>query len=160
MIEGIVGATAELELHSRARQPIPNFQATVLPAGIEVRDAARRREFPDADYRLGPSAYYNCHGLAFAGRRTAIESHEAVTRLLDEDDYRLIQREQVLPGDLVIYYSDGDPEHSAIVVEPPTAENLWIPVVYSKWAAFSEAVHVATRCPYDFAAPRYYRVRR
>lgn len=105
------------------------------------------------------SPFYNCHGMTFASRRTGIFENSALAQILEEDKYVMIPTEQVLPGDVILYMAaNGDIEHSGIVVEPPTEKNLNIPLVFSKWGRYLEAVHLANRCPYSAERIRYYRV--
>ena len=48
--------------------------------------------------------------------------------------------EQVIAGDIVVYYSEqGDPNHSGIVVE--TGGGLLVPIICSKWSNAGEYVH-------------------
>ena len=52
----------------------------------------------------------------------------------------------VLPGDIVVYYSDrGDPNHSGIVVD--ISADLYLPVICSKWGNAGEFVHSLRDCP-------------
>lgn len=109
--------------------------------------------------RLKVSPLYNCHGLTFASRRTGLYDNDVLLQILEEDSYAEIQREQVLPGDVILYYGlDGDIEHSGIVVEAPTEANLYIPRIFSKWGRCMEAVHLANQCPYNFNNHKYFRI--
>lgn len=64
------------------------------------------------------------------------------------------------PGDVIVYYGpEGDFEHSGLVVDPPMQENLWIPMVRSKWGKYRELIHPGNRCPYDFSNVKYFRVK-
>lgn len=105
-----------------------------------------RSRYPRAIPRNGPSGYYNCHGLVFASRRTSIFP-EDIRRILIEDGYRQIGEQDVLAGDVVLYNnSDGDIEHSGIVIRRP---ELRIPWVVSKWSTGEEFLHPALACPYN-----------
>jgi hypothetical protein len=107
----------------------------------------------------GPNPRFNCHGMTFASRRTGIFESEALEQILSEDGYEEIQRDNVRPGDVIVYYaSDGDFEHSGLVVESPKEETLNIPRVRSKWAKYKELIHMGNRCPYSFANVKYFRV--
>lgn len=120
--------------------------------GNKVSDAFRRR-----CQHISP--IYNCHGLTFASRRTGIFDNAVLEQILQEDSYVLIPTDQVLPGDVILYYGPGnDIEHSGIVVESPKPVSLNVPLVYSKWGRHLEGVHLANRCPYSFTDARYYRV--
>lgn len=105
------------------------------------------------------SPIYNCHGLTFASRRTGIFDNEVLEQILQDDGYVQLRTEQVLPGDVILYFGpENDIEHSGIVIEPPTALNLNVPLVLSKWGRLLEGVHLANRCPYNFSNTRYYRI--
>jgi hypothetical protein len=99
--------------------------------------------------------------MTFGCRRTGIFESEVVVRILREDGYREIPSIEVASGDVIIYYDDdGDLEHSGIVTESPRPETLNVPTVRSKWAKYKEIIHLANRCPYNFANVKYYRVAR
>ena len=126
-----------------------------------------RNQFPqfERDFTLASEVCaesnprFNCHGMTFASRRTGIFESSALRQILKEDGYEEIQKGQVMPGDVIVYYSsDGDFEHSGLVVEPPTRQNLNVPRVRSKWAKYRELIHPANRCPYDFSNAKYFRV--
>jgi len=109
--------------------------------------------------RTDPSAIYNCHGLTFASRRTCISDDKSISQILREDDYVPVQQSDVLPGDIVIYYERGYPEHSGIILT--IDQKMHIPVlVCSKWGYLFEAVHHLTLGPFPIEDIRYYRVTR
>jgi hypothetical protein len=120
-------------------------------------DADLRKNHPKALFRTGPAATYNCHGLTFGSRRTAIHESEEIRKILKEDDYESVDPKRVSPGDVVLYVNSktGDVEHSAIVV---SMEVFGVPRVLSKWGHFSEAVHLLRDCDYDSERVEYYRV--
>ncbi len=112
-----------------------------------------KRKYPNGRHRpVGPSAQYNCHGLTFGSRRTKIPSSQ-VEKILDEDDYKEICLEEVLPGDVVVYRKDGDIEHSGVVVAG--FPEVWI---LGKWGQIHEVVHRIQECPYQEAYPSFYRI--
>ncbi|MCI0488620.1 MAG: hypothetical protein L0229_18690 [Blastocatellia bacterium] len=112
------------------------------------------------EFRGNPSPIYNCHGLTFASRRTGIHESKEISKILQDDNYQeIIHPHPVLPGDVVLYFSDdGDVEHSGIVICKPDDTNLNIPVVISKWGKYCEVIHWANVCPYDSSRLRYYRI--
>jgi hypothetical protein len=86
---------------------------------------------------------------------------DALEQILNEDGYEEVQKEQVKPGDVIMYYgSDGDFEHSGLVIEPPKPESLNVPKVRSKWAKYRELIHMGNCCPYDFSNVKYFRLTR
>jgi hypothetical protein len=153
-----------LRLDTAQGNHIANEQGEgVFTHGERVRFADMDRDYglsPDFRIRTEATPLYNCHGLAFAGRRTGIHDNETIHQLLSEDAYREVQPESVLPGDVLVYFDDqGQPEHSAIVVDAPRDPRLiFVPLVVSKWGNYREIIHRANRCPYSFAKVRYYRV--
>lgn len=120
-----------------------------------------KKEHPFATYRTGPCGYYNCHGLTFASRRTRIFEPTDIMRIINDDNYKLIQENDVLPGDIVMYYQKGDPQHSGIVLDVPTKEDHFPRIlVLSKWGHGHEVIHAVRDCPYSISCDliRYYRV--
>ena len=120
----------------------------------------------DTDYgsavtrRCGPTPRYNCHGMTFGSRRTGIFESAVLWQIIQEDNYAEVAKPDVLAGDVILYFDDsGDIEHSGIVISPPSADTLGIPIVCSKWGKYAELIHLGNRCPYTFSNVRYYRVR-
>lgn len=139
--------------------PVPNTQATSITHPLASEALERSIAFP-SQLRARAHPRYNCHGLTFASRRTAIHEDREVGRILQDDGYRPVDMRYALPGDIAIYFTDrGSIDHSALVVskpEPPT----WVPFVCSKWGVIGpEVYHLATQCPeYAIANIRYYRI--
>jgi hypothetical protein len=112
--------------------------------------------------RTGASLKYNCHGLTFASRRTGIFEPSLISLILSEDGYlELPDADAVLPGDLVIYYSDdGDPSHSGIVLERKQSPGLYDPWVLSKFGKGPEFIHRLWDVPPIYGRnPIFYRCR-
>jgi len=156
----------ELKLDSSTGRHLTNWQNDEWESEFELAqsiglcgDYLRFTSHPDFKVRSKSCARYNCHGMTFGGRRTAISEPDVVARILAEDAYTPIPAETVQAGDIVIYWAEsGDPSHSAVVLVPPKPESLNIPVVFSKWGLHFEATHRANACPYDFQRAVYYRV--
>ena len=127
----------------------------------EIRKSRRiLKSFPHAVTRTPASAGYNCHGLTFLSRRAWLVRRQAVDLVLEDDGYLEIASTEVMPGDIAVYYSEsGDPNHSAIVVEPAELEPAI--VVVSKWAHADEVIHPLRHCP-NYYGPviRFYRCAR
>lgn len=159
----LIGSSKSLALASTEGNEIDNEQSWE----VIYQDHARNDELLQ-QYGNEPmfkrrcqhiSPVYNCHGMTFASRRTGIIDNSTIEQILREDRYSLIQGEQVLPGDVILYvHESGDIEHSGIVIEPPRPENFNIPLILSKWGRYLESVHLANRCPYDSNDIRYYRI--
>ena len=132
--------TLEIRLETSKRRRIENEQDTEI-CGYSInwyRRLAKRH--PNAKQRTDISAVYNCHGLTFASRRTRIIGRAIIDRIIEDDKYREIELQDVMPGDIVVYYSDdGDPNHSGIVVTPKIQIN--VPWVCSKWGGGGEFIH-------------------
>ena len=60
----------------------------------------------------------------------------------------------VLPGDVVVYFTGGDAEHSGIVVGLDL-----VPLILSKWGPAHEVIHRVNECPYDATEISYFRVK-
>jgi len=148
----------DITLHTRIRSDIPNSQSHAFDCYEKRLFLSLERKFNKAVFREPPNPIYNCHGLTFASRRTSITDNRALQTILNDDGYQKVSLADVLPGDIILYYSeDGDVEHSGVVISKPDSQ-LKIPLVLSKWGRFKEVVHHANYCPYDFSNVSYYRV--
>jgi len=107
-------------------------------------------------FRTKVLTHYNCHGLTFASRRTRIWKSPELQHILVEDGYEELPREQVLAGDVIVYFHDGDAEHSGIVVGITGTDFR----VVSKWGFGEEVEHWEYQCPYDPTGVKYYRVKK
>ena len=151
----------ELALETAEKNKIPNAQSKELSTQdlLQVTDIEKKwgdKIIP----RSGPTPIYNCHGLVFASRRTGIFDNSSIRQILEDDRYHEIQKEDTLPGDIVIYFNKGDIEHSGIIITVPSENLLKIPLVYSKWGKYSEVIHLQNQCPYNLSEIKYYRVDR
>lgn len=150
----------ELQMETAQTNHIPNLQATeIYPYEMADFPAIEQRWGQPIARRSGPTARYNCHGLTFASRRTGVFESPVIQMILDDDGYQEVAPQDVLAGDVILYFGeDADVEHSGIIISPPARQLFGIPVVISKWGKYAELVHWANRCPYSFARVRYYRV--
>jgi hypothetical protein len=121
---------------------------------------AYKNAFPNIIHRTKVTGYYNCFGLAFASRRCFIE--DDINKILEDDNYIEIKEyDNVLPGDIIIYLDfNNDIIHCGVVIQEPNEENVWNPLVYSKWGVFSEIIHRANSCPYsnNTKEKKYFRI--
>lgn len=145
-----------LELQTRKRRDIDNLHDTAPPtAGMQIQADDYKRKHPTAKHRpTAPGGTYNCHGLTFAARRTEISDASEVRKILQDDDYDAVNLKDIMPGDIIIYFKDGDLEHSGVVVD---CQSLG-PFILSKWGGAHEVVHFFSDCPYDASDVRYFRV--
>jgi len=108
--------------------------------------------------RTEVSPFYNCHGLTFATRRTWITEPDEILKIIKQDNYVQIKDNEVLPGDIILYFSSSNNiEHSGIVVSVPETPPI-IPLVVSKWGILREYIHRANHCPYSLTRIEYYRI--
>ena len=156
-------ALLSLKLESASKRNIPNEQnhQPMAPATARLQRANSQQQFGAhlIEVTRMPTGVYNCHGLIFASRRTNILGND-VRAILNDDKYkkRLTQAD-VRPGDVVLFVApDGDIEHSAIVLVPPSPQNAGIPTVYGKWGQFIEYAHPANLSEYRVDNLEYYRV--
>lgn len=106
-----------LPLSTKKRNPIPNSQRKQkIPAVLNAARSQIEGISPDIKLR-SLSSEYDCVGLIFASRRTAIGA-ENLQSILNDDGYRLVpDRQDVVRGDLVVYRKtdNGEINHVAIV---------------------------------------------
>lgn len=149
---------ASIVVQTRCGTPVDNVQEANLTLFYQAqsRQQMTRHAGPGVVFRINESGYYNCHGLTFAARRTAIPDPQEVAKIIREDGYKAVLRSDVVVGDIALYMSKDDIEHSATVV---AVENLHVRVL-SKWGMGPEVVHWLHQGPYDAADVRFYRVMR
>lgn len=149
--------TAELRLDSRRQNQIRNLISwEPMHYGAMLQVAAHRRRYSTAIHRpVSPTRKYNCHGLTFGSRRTWIDEATEVKKILLDDEYVEVGRGEVLPGDVVVYYVDGDVEHSGVVVD---RGDIAGPLILSKWGFCHEVIHRIPECPYDAGHVVFYRI--
>ena len=133
-----------LPLATRKGQHIPNERRLQRPPAsmIAARDIVLTHH-PSARVR-SLSSMYNCMGMAFASRRTYIES-EHLELILDGDNYQRVPHESELAvGDIVIYRDqNGEPVHVAMVSDVRTnlRDATWEVFVISQWGGDGEYFH-------------------
>lgn len=159
----IIRSKSELDrssivVQTRKGNDISNSQSFLISNFERSQFPHLKRRYSNVIFRSRPTAVYNCHGLTFASKRTGIHETEEVYKILKDDNYKEVSLNEVLPGDIILYFSsDGDIEHSGVIISEPEPM-LLIPKVYSKWGKYCEAIHYANMCPYNFSNVRYYRV--
>jgi len=155
-------ARSQLNLHTRLENQIINeINREPIRYGdtLQAADWKRKFSFPEVIHRpTKASRKYNCHGLTFASRRTWIQYPSEIAKIILEDDYRVVADQEVLPGDVVVYYKDGDAEHSGTVVRVDRIMGLPCPMILSKWGGCHEVIHPVGRCPFDSQNVIYYRI--
>lgn len=147
---------SQLALHTRCENQVSNeIDRSPLRAGDALAVEDYKRKYSSSRHRpVAPSRKYNCHGLTFASRRTWIWAPEEIAKILRDDEYEQVALEDVLPGDVVVYFTNGDAEHSGVVVGLQI-----VPIILSKWGAAHEVIHRVNECPYNASQISYFRVR-
>jgi hypothetical protein len=88
-----------------------------------------------------------------------IDSVHEINKIIQDDGYVQISNNNILPGDVILYYADDNEiEHSGIVIRSPQPP-LFIPQVISKWGSYKELIHYANSCPYNYSNAKFYRLR-
>lgn len=149
-----------IPLTTRKGTSIRNHQQDTKVTNALSVDSRFRAKYPKiVAERTDLSSYYNCHGLVFASRRTWVGDPKQIKVILEEDCYVEVKVQNVLPGDVILYYdNEGDPEHSGFVVSQSDKRTLMIPLVVSKWGHWREVVHWANDCPYEYQRAKFFRV--
>jgi hypothetical protein len=149
-----------LELATKQNHHIKNRTGSVGKSQQQMaKFAGLISKFSSAIMRSENTDMYNCHGMVFACRRTNIDDPAEIKKIIAEDNYVQIKKEDVLPGDIIIYFSDdSDAEHSGIVISKPDNRYFLIPLILSKWGQLEEYIHYANQCPYNFPNAKYYRL--
>jgi hypothetical protein len=109
------------------------------------------RGFTSARLRSATQTY-NCMGMVFAARRTAIAS-DLLDWILEEDGYSLVNNDhEVEIGDLVVYRNGGHPEHVGVVVgiEQDILRGSIEFDIMSKWGKHPEYIHPLVEVPARF----------
>jgi hypothetical protein len=146
----ILFENVELSLETRNQRRVRNELLKRLPTpGDELMARDFRAKYPGCNHRpTRVSLQYNCHGLTFAARRTAITDGESIQAILDDDGYVSVVEDGVEAGDIVVYSEDGDYSHSGIVTKIDPVGNAKVIWVLSKWGKAHEVIHRVHDCPY------------
>ena len=144
-----------LRLDTRTGQPIENEIAAPPTQQSLAREQILAIKFgANWEKRIGPCGIYNCAGLTWASRRTAIYEDAEWDKIYQDDDYRELKGSELpMPGDLAIYsQSDVGYLHvgQVLSLEPvllPAGE--LIPKILSKWdGASGEYIHHPMDVPF------------
>lgn len=147
-----------LKLETRGRRWVKNvLRPETPPALMRIRIEVTLQECSDAR-NVSESTIYNCYGLAFAARRSAIVDEEDVQAILDDDGYRRLPWDPStwLPGDVVIYRKDSSEiAHVGLIsrIVPDTATASFEVFVRSAWGDSGEYDHVIDHVPVLLGRP-------
>lgn len=147
-----------IKLQTSKGTDIPNSQENTEHSLLYLKQLNDLKvEYVGSNFKSGPSQTYNCHGMTFANRRTGIYENEIISRILNDDSYIEIKRKDIMPGDIVLYFSqDGDAEHSGVILQCPSHQEI-APKILSKWGSSFEVIHSLYLCPYEKSNIKYYR---
>jgi hypothetical protein len=128
----------EIILQTRVGHDVTNSQSCEPDQRSRYRYDLIRRDHLAWVNRKPACGVYNCFGLVWASRRTAIYDEQSVSQILTEDGYRQLRSdEQPLPGDIVLYLRSSneirDTLHAAIILELEQHGAGKVPRVLSKW---------------------------
>ena len=65
-----------------------------------------KREYDNVIFIGKPNPVYNCNGLTFASKRTGVYDTDEIVKILKEDNYIQISIRCLIPGDIILYFSD------------------------------------------------------
>lgn len=141
-----------IALQTAEGNDVANTIAPTPAANKAAVYALIRNRHPNWIHRKPLCGRYNCHGMTFANRRTAIYEDVEVNRIHADDGYRVIPAAKMpVPGDVAVYRNETvGILHSAVVVKPPMplveggAAVSETALLLSKWGdSFGEDFHLA-----------------
>lgn len=94
---------------------------------------------------------YNCVGMVFCSRRASVDI-EHIYDILTQDGYTEIRKDELIPGDLVLYTYQKEPSHIGMVSCVSSCELL----VLSKWGKDGEVEHHYKQVPELLGSPTAY----
>ena len=133
----------DIGLSTRKNTHIPNApRMPKIPAIMQAAQAMVLGSHSSAKSR-SLSSVYNCMGMIFAARRTWIET-DHLRAILEDDEYRPIDRYELQQGDIVVYKNNhNEDSHVAIVFEVKLklVDATLEVVVLSQWGQDGEYLH-------------------
>jgi hypothetical protein len=140
-------------VQTRTGKPIPNdIAAEPTERDIRVRAAIREKHGRGWIPRKPECGVYNCAGLTWASRRTAIRADEHWDLIFKEDGYRKFtpSEEPPRPGDLVVYREkDIGYLHVGLILACENLGEVITPRLLSKWDdASGEYFHWVNDTPF------------
>lgn len=125
-----------IALETRKGRRIRNVVAPEPGEQAHRTYAAVRKKFGQTwTNRKGPCGGYNCYGMVFATRRTAIYEDDQIPGILEDDGYRKIGENEVRPRGIVLYRDrTRGLLHVALVLRRQKWEGaIPVPFALSKW---------------------------
>ena len=139
-----------IALQSRAGRPIRNcVELAATEQQVRVYEEVIKPKHPRWQNRKGACGVYNCFGLVWACRRTAIEGPGEIETIRHDDGYRQIAQEDPEIGDVAVYRDpSGEIQHVARVAKVEHRAGYRAPLLLSKWGPWGgESFHE----PFDHA---------
>lgn len=135
-----------IKLETRTRIWIRNEQFDEMhPEQLDHHDRQMKKFF-DGIFLRSLTATYNCHGMVFATRRTAIVEPGDVEMILFEDGYeKLNDPNSAERGDVIAYRltEDAPISHTGVVInyglDRETLDKSFL--ILSKWGQNGEYIH-------------------
>ena len=120
---------------------------------LQIDAQVFQSQIPDLILRSVDPYPYNCVGMIFASRRAWIEI-DYIYELLRADNYKLVPRERVIAGDLVLYKNQRDePSHIGLIIavdQLGASQNI---KVISKWGLDAEFIHFIDKVNSNLGKP-------
>jgi hypothetical protein len=146
----------EIILQTRAGNCVANNQACDPDArNLYIYNLLRGNHLAWVNRKLA-CGVYNCFGLVWASRRTAIYEERSVSQIIMEDGYRELRiEEQPQPGDVVVYlHLSGEIRntlHAAVILKLEQRGPGKVPLLLSKWNdSCGEDIHEIRDVPQSF----------
>ena len=151
--------TCCLNLHTTEKNQIDNQQFRCISSLDFSVHTTFETDYSLAKFKGRLTPIYNCHGMTFASRRTGIYDDAEIEKILKDDNYIEIKAlNDVLAGDVVIYYQDNSITHSGIILSNDILNGMRCIFVLSKWAKHKEVIHALNYCPYATGIKRFWRI--
>ena len=148
-----------IALETRKRTPLRNSQAPEVDQTAIQKFQRLLQRYTGWELRKTACGLYNCFGLVWASRRTAIYDEPAVKNILQDDGYRELQNnESPSPGDVALYYDAQRKSilHVGLICElrqlyaGSEESRQRIPWILSKWNDTSgEVLHHFNEVPWQ-----------
>lgn len=142
------GPTPSIVVQTRTGRSIENSVEPDADERSRQKYALLRRRYgPRWVLRKQACGGYNCYGMVFASRRTAILDDTQIPDILADDRYCAIPANEAVSGDLVFYRrrDDGLLLHSAVILRKDEMGSFYC---LSKWdsAMGEDEHHVLHHC--------------
>jgi hypothetical protein len=152
----IGGGDRQLPLATKGGTQIANSVAPAPEARHLLKYKQIRQKHSSWRSRKDPCGEYNCYGMLFASRRTAIYEDVEVSRILTEDGYRQIPFANAAVDDIAVYQAFHGFVHAGRIVEVgvATEPSLRPIIVLSKWDdTTGEDLHMIWDVPFKIDRP-------